>query len=70
MLAHIERNPSIPLDDLQAHLDSTYGVVFHISTISRTLNGIGIRNKRVCTLPFAAIAARLFNTQAAFKTGC
>jgi transposase len=47
ILCLIEQNPSVPLDSLQASLDATYGVQFHISTIWRTLNGIGIRNKRV-----------------------
>jgi hypothetical protein len=47
LLALLEQNPSVPLDDLQARLDSVYGVVFHTTTISRALNAIGIRNKRV-----------------------
>jgi transposase len=47
LLVCIERNPAITLDEMQAELDSMFDLQVHTTTISRTLNGLGIRNKRV-----------------------
>jgi hypothetical protein len=48
LLTCIERNPAIALDEMQAELNSMFHLEVHTTTISRTLNSLGIRNKRVC----------------------
>lgn len=47
MLAVVERNPDIYLDEIQEELYDQYGVSASISSIWRTVIILGLSNKRV-----------------------
>lgn len=47
MLALIERNPDIYLDEIQEQLEDQHNLVVSLAMISRTLKRLGMSSKKV-----------------------